>query len=184
MLKELRIKFSFVPTGKLLKIIIIIFVAIILIMLSIGLFMDNKALQVKNQEMDKFIKSEKIIKEQLVTLKEEQKNYYRYILKIKKNSDLEKLKANHLNLLLNSLKKSNLKIDSYKSGNQEPKNFMVFKYNIKFSGNYSQILDFLIRLGQKKKFIYINDLAMEKHNLKLKEITAVVNIDILGEVGK
>lgn len=184
MLKELRIKFSFLPTGKLLKIIIIIFVAIILIMLSIGLFVDNKALQVKNQEMDKFIKSEKIIKEQLVTLKGEQKNYYRYILKIKKNSDLEKLKANHLNLLLNSLKKSNLKIDSYKSGNQESKNFMVFKYNIKFSGNYSQIRDFLIRLGQKKKFIYINDLVMEKHNIKLKVITAVVNIDILGEVGK
>jgi hypothetical protein len=170
-------KINFLEKKLILKLIAIFFMVIAIFLL----FSTNKSLVSENKKMVKLIRNEKNIRSQFEKIKQnEELFYYKYILAIDKDTDLEKIKSNYINYLLELMKEKKLKVDSYRSEIKEEGNFKIFKYNISVYGDFIDVIGFFYRLREKYKYIYVKDYVIKLSGDKF--VRMGLKLEIVGDI--
>ncbi len=169
-------KINFLEKKLILK-LIAIFLMVFAIFL---LFSTNKSLVSENKKMVKLIRNEKNLRNQFEKIKQNEELFCKYILAIHKDTDLEKIKSNYINYLLELMKEKKLKVDSYRSEIKEEGNFKIFKYNISVYGNFIDVIGFFYRLREKYKYIYVKDYVIKLSGDKFVRMD--LKLEIVGDI--
>ena len=169
-------KINFLEKKLVLKLITIflMFLAIFLI------FSTNKSLVSENKKMVKLIRNEKNLRNQFEKINQNEDLYYTGLPAIDKDTDLEKIKSNYINYLLELMKEKKLKVDSYRSEIKEEGNFKIFKYNISIYGDFIDVIGFFYRLRGKYKYIYVKDYVIKLSGDKF--VRMGLKLEIVGDI--
>ncbi|MCP5053590.1 MAG: hypothetical protein GY940_40865, partial [bacterium] len=135
----------------------------------------------ENKKMIKFINNEEVFHKNLEGLQKSEEEFGKYMLKLENGTDLEKVKADHINQLLNMVKASNLKVDSYRSEIEKKDGFVIFKYNVTIVGRFVQTLPFFARVREEAKHIYVSRYDIQRHEERLVRLG--VTLEIVGTEG-
>ncbi|MCP5048979.1 MAG: hypothetical protein GY940_17550, partial [bacterium] len=140
-------KFDLIQRFQKQFVIKVVLVAV-LVVVSVLLVYTNQGLVKENKKMIKFINNEEVFRQNLEGLQKSEEEFGKYMLKLENGTDLEKVKADHINQLLNMVKASNLKVDSYRSEIEKKDGFVIFKYNVTIVGRFVQALPFFARVRE------------------------------------
>jgi hypothetical protein len=161
--------------------IIKIVLVVLLIVTAIILAYSNGQLLQDNKKMIKFINNEEVFKQNLKGLQESEAGIAKNILIIPKDADLEKIKGEYINRLMQMVQRSDLKVDSYRSEIEKKDGFVVFKYNVTIVGDFVQALHFFSLLGNEATNAYVSRYDFQLHQEKM--IRLGLTVEVLGAEG-
>lgn len=163
--------------GPMIKLMLVLVLVVIALLLSQA----NKDLMKENRKMIKYIKNQEVFHRDLKLMRKSESLLEKYIVKIGKNTadaDLEKIKSGYIDDLLDTIKKNDLEVDSYRSEVQKSEGFVIFKYDITIVGDFIQVIRFFYRLLDQFKHIYVSRYDIRLH-IRAK-VRLGLTVEILG----
>lgn len=181
-------------SGKDRLLTIKILIAILLGAALFFMFQTNREQITKNHKMIKHIRNETRFKQNLAHLAINKTTLAKYVADISKknknDTDLEKLKSDYMNDLLQLVKSSDLKVDSYnsmilKSGEADnethldiPQGCVLFRYDISVVGDFIQVLRFFSLLHENTRVFRVRGYDIRQHMGKF--VRLILNAEIIG----
>lgn len=130
-------------------------VSLLLLAAAILLVHNNLELIRENRRMVKFIKNKNVFQANLTALQKNEATFNKLVLTLDKKADLEKLKADHINRLLDIVKSAGMKMDSYNSEIQEKDGWVIFRHNVTLVGDFVNALYFFAQLREHIPYVYV-----------------------------
>jgi hypothetical protein len=153
-----------------------ILVVVLLMVAAFLLVRSNLELMRENRRMIKFIKNSEVFEKNMQSLERSEATFSRLVLRVQEGSGLEKLKTDHIDKLLNIVKTSELKTDSYNSEIEKKDGFVIFKTNVTIVGDFVAALRFFALLRQQAPHIYVAQYDIRRHLEKQVRLGLMVEV--------
>ncbi len=156
--------------------IVKIAIVLILIVTAVVLILTNHNFMRENKRMIKFIAHQDVFKKTLESLEASEAQFAPLFIKIESGADLEKIKNDHINQLLNLVNLSELTVDSYRSEIEKKDGFVIFKTNIVLTGDFIQTIRFFAQMRNDAPQTYVSGYDIQLHQEKFVRIGLIVEI--------
>ncbi len=156
-------------------------VTVVLLITAITLFYMNANLAADNKKMIKRINKEAAIKRNYSSLQSCESLFTPLTVKLGAKPDLEKMKSDYMDYLNQSVQKSNVTVDSFRSEIEEKDGYTLFKYSLSILGDFPDVIRFFFQLNQEAKHIFV-----ERYDIKLheeKSVRMALRVEIVGVPG-
>ncbi len=190
-MKRNRLPFSLTSlTGKLDavqgRLLLKVALAALILFFAVQLFYTNQDLAAQNKKMAKYIDNEAAFRRNQKALQKSEALFSRYMVKVdlptgsdeERANSLEKVKSQYIDQLLQLVKSSNLRVDSYRSEVESKEDFVLFKYNVTLLGDFVEIIGFFNRMGTESPFVLVKEYNMKMH--LGKQVRMALRVEVVG----
>lgn len=156
--------------------IVKIVLVVLLVVMAVGFVLANRHLLTQNKKMMRYIANQEVFRQAQKSLEESENRFANATIPITSGTDVETLKNEKVNQLLNVISMNQLTVESYRSEIEKKDGFVIFKIDITLTGDFVQVLRFFSLLRGEAPFAYVTQYNIQLHMEKFVRMGLMLEI--------